>query len=135
MVALPVEPPQRFECIAPTYAGKRNPAVNIGKWMFRPRFGDRCDFYTHGGRARSAATHSMDSRALRPGPDLSVSAARRAFDRQAPAERADRGRNQAIFTGARHDSGLVQNAPRRRSRLGGAGGLTADPPMRPRSET
>lgn len=28
----------------------------------------------------------------------------------------------AILTGARQDSGLVQNAPRRRSRLGGIGG-------------
>jgi hypothetical protein len=41
---------------------------------------------------------------------------------------------QAILTGARHDSGLVQNAPRRRSRLGGAGGFAAVAPIRPRSE-
>jgi hypothetical protein len=42
---------------------------------------------------------------------------------------------QTILTGARHDSGFVQNAPRRRSRLGGTGGFAAIEPARPRSET
>jgi hypothetical protein len=55
--------------------------------------------------------------------------------RRAPAgARRQNNSRQAILTGARHDSGLVQNAPRRRSRLGGAGGFAAVAPMRPRSE-
>jgi hypothetical protein len=93
MVALPVEPPQRFECIVPTYAGKRNSAVNIGKWMFRPQSDDRCASHT----PRRTATERGDAQlqssiALRLGPALSVSAADCAPDRQAPAGRAGRGR-------------------------------------------
>ena len=50
------------------------------------------------------------------------------------AEAARSSMRYAILTGARQDSGLVQKAPRSRSRLGGAGGFAALAPMRPRSE-